>query len=163
MMNALRWPARRSCRYATGAVAVEFALVVPVVIILIFGTIEFGLIFKDLLIINQAAREGARAGALGAPTSVIVSKVMEPAGTLATDRISITMQYRNYMPGAWGEWHTLVDIGSPVTNCAIPGAQVRVRVEYGHALATGKMFTRWADDADGTLVTLRGGSLVRRE
>lgn len=45
-----------------GAVAVEFALVLPVLILLLFGTIEFGLLLYNNQILTNASREGARAG-----------------------------------------------------------------------------------------------------
>lgn len=45
-----------------GATLVEFALILPLLIILIFGIIEFGLIMYDQQVITNAAREGARYG-----------------------------------------------------------------------------------------------------
>ncbi len=41
---------------------VEFAFVLPLLAILVFGIIEFGLIFYDKAVITNASREGARAG-----------------------------------------------------------------------------------------------------
>lgn len=43
-----------------GAAAVEFALVLPVLILLVFGIIEFGLVFNRWLSVTHAAREGVR-------------------------------------------------------------------------------------------------------
>jgi Flp pilus assembly protein TadG len=43
---------------------VEFALVLPVLILLIFGIIDFGRMLNAKITINEAAREGARAAAL---------------------------------------------------------------------------------------------------
>lgn len=45
-----------------GASAVEFALVLPILILLLFGIIEFGLVLFDKAVITNASREGARAG-----------------------------------------------------------------------------------------------------
>lgn len=45
-----------------GAAAVEFAIVLPLLIILIFGIIEFSVILFDKAMITNASREGARAG-----------------------------------------------------------------------------------------------------
>lgn len=47
-----------------GAAAVEFALVLPVVLLIIFGIIDFGRMLNAQIVISQAAREGARATAL---------------------------------------------------------------------------------------------------
>ena len=45
-----------------GAVAAEFALLLPVILLVLFGTIEFGMIMYSRELITNASREGARAG-----------------------------------------------------------------------------------------------------
>jgi len=45
-----------------GATAVEFAIVFPLLILLMFGIIEFSIILYDKAMITNASREGARAG-----------------------------------------------------------------------------------------------------
>jgi Flp pilus assembly protein TadG len=45
-----------------GATLVEFAIILPVFIIIIFGIIEFSLLLYNKGIITHAAREGARVG-----------------------------------------------------------------------------------------------------
>ncbi len=45
-----------------GVAAVEFALVLPVLLLILFGIIEFGLVMFDQAVITNASREGARAG-----------------------------------------------------------------------------------------------------
>ncbi len=45
-----------------GIAAAEFALVLPALLLLLFGTIEFGMIMYGREIVTNAAREGARAG-----------------------------------------------------------------------------------------------------
>ncbi len=49
-----------------GATAIEFALVLPVLIMILVGTFEFGLAYNNYLAITHAAREGARMAAVGA-------------------------------------------------------------------------------------------------
>jgi Flp pilus assembly protein TadG len=46
----------------TGASAVEFAIILPLLILFLFGIIEFSILFYDKAVITNASREGARAG-----------------------------------------------------------------------------------------------------
>ena len=48
----------------SGIAAVEFALVLPLLLLVLFGTIEFGILMYDQSVITNAAREGARWGAV---------------------------------------------------------------------------------------------------
>ncbi len=45
-----------------GAAVVEFAIVLPLLVLLFCGMIEFGLLFYNKQVITNASREGARAG-----------------------------------------------------------------------------------------------------
>ena len=47
-----------------GAAMVEFAIVLPLLLILIFGMIEFSVMFYDKAMLTNATREGARLGIL---------------------------------------------------------------------------------------------------
>ena len=53
----------RRTRDQRGAAAVEFALVAPMVLMLLFGMISGGMTYSDHLSITNAVREGARFGA----------------------------------------------------------------------------------------------------
>ncbi len=46
----------------TGSNIVEFALIMPLLLVLVFGIIDFGLALFDKAVITNASREGARAG-----------------------------------------------------------------------------------------------------
>jgi Flp pilus assembly pilin Flp len=48
-----------------GAAAVEFALLLPLLILLLFGFIHFGLAFNTRIQATNAAREGARLAVIG--------------------------------------------------------------------------------------------------
>jgi Flp pilus assembly protein TadG len=54
----------RLIRSKRGQGLLEFALIVPVLLLLLFGIIEFGRILNQQLIVSEAAREGARAYAV---------------------------------------------------------------------------------------------------
>jgi Flp pilus assembly protein TadG len=45
-----------------GLAALEFAIVLPVLILILFGIIEFGLLLFNKQVITNASREGARSG-----------------------------------------------------------------------------------------------------
>ena len=59
------------------ASAVEFALVLPLLVVLVFGIIEFGLAFGRIQGMQAAAREAARLASLG--REVTVEQVQERA------------------------------------------------------------------------------------
>jgi len=52
-----------------GASVVEAAIVLPTVVMLLFGMLELGLYFKDSLTLNEAVKDGAHTGALYAQDS----------------------------------------------------------------------------------------------
>ena len=52
----------RRVRNDRGAAAVEFALVVPIFLLLVFGIINFGWLFGQNLALSNAARQAARFG-----------------------------------------------------------------------------------------------------
>src|SRR6186713_1829831 len=59
-----------------GAAAVEFAIVLPVFVILVFGMIEYGRMVMVQQVITNASREGARSAVLdGATTTSVQSAV----------------------------------------------------------------------------------------
>lgn len=45
-----------------GAAVVEFALILPMLLTLVFGIIEMGFLFYNKAVLTNASREGARAG-----------------------------------------------------------------------------------------------------
>ncbi len=73
-----------------GAAAVEFALIVGVLVMLLFGMLQFGLAFFELQNLRAATREGARFAALGAPLADIQAKVQEASlGSIPGDNAAI--------------------------------------------------------------------------
>jgi hypothetical protein len=55
--------------WTTRCVGVEFALIAPVLFMLIFAILGFGIAFMQLQTIRGAVREGARISAVGATVS----------------------------------------------------------------------------------------------
>ncbi|MGA1839213.1 MAG: TadE/TadG family type IV pilus assembly protein [bacterium] len=53
--------------YKRGAAAVEFAIILPILISLVLGICEFGFLLYNQQVITNASREGARAGIVSRP------------------------------------------------------------------------------------------------
>jgi Flp pilus assembly protein TadG len=62
-----------------GATAVEFALLLPVLLLLLFGVIDFGRALNAQITLTQAAREGARLAALGQLIGPVQTRVTAAA------------------------------------------------------------------------------------
>lgn len=76
-----------------GAAAVEFALVVPLLIALVFGIIQFGILFAEELSLSNGARQGARVGAVDRTTcGRIVDEVQAAATTIGMPQSQIQVQ-----------------------------------------------------------------------
>lgn len=94
-------------REERGAALLEFALVLPVLVLFIFGIVEFGRAYNARIELTSAVREGARAGALGgdpvattrnaAPgltaSQIQVASTVCPAVPVANDNVSVTATY----------------------------------------------------------------------
>lgn len=101
----------------TGASAVEFAIVLPILVLLVFGIIEFSVALYDKAMITNASREGARAA--------IVFRVPP-----VTDD-EITNVVNTYLG------NNLITFGGPATpnttvtrNGSNPGDELKVVVDY---------------------------------
>lgn len=82
-----------------GATLVEAALVYPLLFLVLFGIVEFGLAFKDYLSISHAARDGARAGAtFGDDPRADMLILRDVEGTLATIGIADGVTVRIFNP-----------------------------------------------------------------
>jgi Flp pilus assembly protein TadG len=71
---------RSRARGEEGAAAVEFALIVGVLSLLIFGMLQFGLAFFQLQNLRAATREGARVGAVSGTAQDIRDRVQNASG-----------------------------------------------------------------------------------
>ena len=71
----------RSCR-ENGAMAAEFVLVLPILLLLVFGIIEFGRGYNAKIELTGAVREGARALALGQTAEEAEQAVIDAAPSL---------------------------------------------------------------------------------
>ena len=67
-----------------GAVAAEFALLLPVLLTILFGIIEFGMIMYGREIVTNATREGARAGIVQGPPKLTTGAITTIADNYLT-------------------------------------------------------------------------------
>lgn len=71
-----------------GAAAVEFALVAPLLILLVFGIIEFGRVWSARNVYISAAREGARVAAVGGTADAAKTRVQEASAPYAAPALA---------------------------------------------------------------------------
>ena len=119
---------RAGVRDQRGAVAVEFALIFPILVLLVLGIIEFGAGFHAWDATQNAAREGARLGAVDASPSDITKRVRGTTSFLNQSDLTVTIQCQRK--------------GGPFFTCPNDPAQwvegdiVRVAVEYHYDYIT---------------------------
>jgi Flp pilus assembly protein TadG len=83
---------RSKLRGEEGAAAVEFALVVSLLFVLLFGIMEFGLAFFELQNLRSATREGARAAAIGGNSAEIEQAIADgSSGSLDVGNFTYTV------------------------------------------------------------------------
>jgi len=88
-------PGRQSGRGAQGVA--EFAIVLPILLLLMLGLINLGVVVITQIVITQAAWEGARAGATldrtaGEGDAQIIGAVKAAVGPLDPERTSIDIE-----------------------------------------------------------------------
>ena len=87
-MSRIRLLLRRR-RGERGAAAVEMALILPVLLLLVGGIIDFGRAFNAQMTLTQAAREGARMQSLGYTDAQVASRARQAATGLPTIAVNI--------------------------------------------------------------------------
>jgi len=135
-----------------GAELIEFALILPLILVLLMGIFDFGLAFQRYEVITNAAREGARLGSLQAsyPVADIQSRV------------------NNYcvaagLPGGCPAANVVVDKSATITVGPNNQAAVQVSVTYAHAFSfLGPVMALIGGASFGT-VNLRASSTMRCE
>jgi Flp pilus assembly protein TadG len=78
-MNVRKNSLRHEAKKEDGAAAVEFALIVGLLAILVFGLLEYGLAFWQVQNLRAATREGARVAAVGGDDAAIRNAMVSSA------------------------------------------------------------------------------------
>lgn len=73
----------------------EFALVLPILALLLFGVIQFGIVFHQYVTLTDAVRAGARQGAVGRhvadPVAAVEDRVRESAADLDQGKLAVSV------------------------------------------------------------------------
>ena len=102
-----------------GQAMVEFALVLPIFLVVVFAIVDFGMGFNAWITVSNASREGARIGVVGANSATITAKVQSTASSLKDTSTNLHVTVTNAS-----------DQGGD------PGESVKVAVEYDYHLIT---------------------------
>jgi uncharacterized protein (UPF0333 family) len=78
-------------RGESGQVLIEFALVVPVLLLMVVGIIDFGLAFNTWNTAQNAAREGARIAAVSSSEATIKNRAKVSGGSIGLVATDITL------------------------------------------------------------------------
>ena len=91
---SMRATLRKEAKKEDGAAAVEFALIVGLLAILVFGLLEYGLAFWQVQNLRAATREGAREAAVGGSNAEIRTAMVNAAGGSLTGGEAISVSRR---------------------------------------------------------------------
>ena len=91
-----------------GTAAVEFALVLPVLLLIVFGIIDFGRALNAQITLTGAAREGVRLAALGYTDAAVQARVVAAAPDLSGVAVTVAA---SCPPGAGPSADAEVNVG----------------------------------------------------
>lgn len=132
-----------------GTSMVEFAIVLPLLLLVVFGMIEFGILIYDKAVITNASREGARYGIENRATRWTEAQIQGHVNDYCTDHLisfqsaspstSVTTDKGTKLCGAFGDYLTvavqyqytfliLPKLGS-IPNSILLNAQTTMRCE----------------------------------
>lgn len=136
-------------RESKGQYLLDFALALPLVLLLCMTVLEVGNISYSYLIINQASREAAKMGMTGEPDPEIVNRIYQICSRLDVSRLTVEIRPVNVQDSDGG-FHLYrgqgvplsVKIGyqvyslTPLRDVILPGpfpiqARSITRVDYG--------------------------------
>lgn len=121
-----------AARAGEGTAAVEFALSLPVVLLLILGILDLGRALSAYVTVGNASREGLRFAQMSpAAGADIAGAVSARSAPLDASRLSVTATYSNDSGSSWQAWAT-GGSGAIIAN----STAVRVAVSYPWSAVT---------------------------
>lgn len=131
-------------RAERGAELVEFALVLPLLLLIGLGMCDFGMLFQRYEVVTHAAREGARAGAVG----------------LSQQQIETVVE--TYLEAGGLNGDATIDVAFPTIGANPSLNAVRVTVAYPNgSFIVGPIARIFGSSLE--VVTLRSASTMRVE
>lgn len=156
---------RRTHRFLArgGSATVELALVVPILIFLLFGILEFGFLVKNRAELAAAAREAARQAAIGSLPARINAEVDANTTTINDQLVTRVYRFRGWdaNSGTWSSWQTLAADGSE--NNAEQGDQVQITLTYAHPLLVPGLMGPVLNADDNGCVAMSVSTIMMRE
>ena len=138
---------RRNGHPEQGASAVEFALVMPVLVLIVSGIIGFGIVFAQQMALGNAARQVARSavvnntycgtgGGAGTAGTMLIGEAKGNATTISVNTNNVLVDVKRDTSTPTG-WTTGLCSGDTTKACAAstPGDNVYVRLRYTSSLA----------------------------
>jgi Flp pilus assembly protein TadG len=119
-----------------GASAVEFAIILPLLVLLVFGIVELSLALYDQAMITNASREGARAGIVYRDPAVTNAEIASVVNNYL-GRHLITLGGKKSPSGDSVTGATVIVQRTGVS----PGGDLRVTVGYTYSFLVLPQFT----------------------
>ena len=92
-MPADRARSRSSEEGQRGSSTVEFALLLPILLLVLLALVQVGVLARDSLLLTQASRAGAREAAVQPSTDAVEHAVRDAAPGLAAERLSVNVAW----------------------------------------------------------------------
>ena len=128
----------RNLKNQKGQALVEFAIILPILLILVMGILQFGMMLNSYLTIENASREGARTGIIGSSDAEIQNLIISTSPSLDPKNliVSITPTETNRKSGdtlivkVTYNYNLIVPIISSLfNNVVVLNGQTSMRVE----------------------------------
>jgi len=128
-----------------GAVAVEFALIVPIMLMLVFGIVDFGWMINRDMLVDNASRDGARVASLGGKFAQVCSSVrteLSSSGIAVPTSCNTTGSPTSIKVDCRKADDTACNAtSSNYDTLAVSGSTVVVTITYQHAWVTPMLST----------------------
>lgn len=136
------WKKMTTCR--KGAAAVEFAIVLPILVLLVGGIIEFGIVLYNQQVITNGSREGARAAINPLPAKLTGDQIKQ-----------IVVNYCNNRLISFGTNSFTLSNVTVVNAGASEGVDVTVTADYSYQFLLPKIINLGNTKQLSSITTMR--------